>query len=170
MDSNNSISFKSKDLLDNLASSGNRLIAYLLDILPMVGVIGFIFYLITDLSNVFKQYLAHPGEPEFRAPFIEIRNQIRTISFLVWIIYCTFMEASSKQATWGKQIMKIKVADQNGDRLSVPLALLRNGAKIISFFFILLGFIWILFDRNKQGWHDKIAKTFVVRQAFQPES
>lgn len=26
-----------------------------------------------------------------------------------------------------------------------------------------LGFIWALFDANKQGWHDKIAKTLVVR-------
>ncbi|MCC7368466.1 MAG: RDD family protein [Chloroflexi bacterium] len=25
-----------------------------------------------------------------------------------------------------------------------------------------LGFLWILFDRNKQGWHDKIAKTLVI--------
>jgi uncharacterized RDD family membrane protein YckC len=26
-----------------------------------------------------------------------------------------------------------------------------------------LGFIWALFDANRQGWHDKIAKTLVVR-------
>jgi uncharacterized RDD family membrane protein YckC len=26
-----------------------------------------------------------------------------------------------------------------------------------------LGFIWIAFDREKQGWHDKIAGTVVVR-------
>jgi uncharacterized RDD family membrane protein YckC len=26
-----------------------------------------------------------------------------------------------------------------------------------------IGFIWALFDANKQGWHDKIAKTLVVR-------
>jgi uncharacterized RDD family membrane protein YckC len=26
-----------------------------------------------------------------------------------------------------------------------------------------LGFIWALFDANRQGWHDKIAKTLVIR-------
>jgi uncharacterized RDD family membrane protein YckC len=26
-----------------------------------------------------------------------------------------------------------------------------------------IGYIWALFDANKQGWHDKIAKTLVVR-------
>jgi uncharacterized RDD family membrane protein YckC len=29
--------------------------------------------------------------------------------------------------------------------------------------FCYIGFIWALFDANKQGWHDKIAKTLVVR-------
>lgn len=26
-----------------------------------------------------------------------------------------------------------------------------------------LGFIWAIFDANRQGWHDKIAKTLVIR-------
>lgn len=34
---------------------------------------------------------------------------------------------------------------------------------IISFAVILLGVIWVAFDRNKQGWHDKMARTVVVR-------
>jgi uncharacterized RDD family membrane protein YckC len=158
------------DILDKLANNGNRFAAYLLDIIPIVGIVGFVFYVSTDLSSIFKEYLAHPGEIQYREPFIEIRNQIRTISFLVWVLYSALMEASSKQATLGKQAMKIKVVDQNGERLSLFLAFKRNGAKIISFFFMLLGFIWILFDRNRQGWHDKAAKTFVVDQSFQPEA
>jgi uncharacterized RDD family membrane protein YckC len=28
-----------------------------------------------------------------------------------------------------------------------------------------LGFLWIAFDRRKQGWHDKIAGTVVVQEA-----
>jgi uncharacterized RDD family membrane protein YckC len=27
-----------------------------------------------------------------------------------------------------------------------------------------IGFIWVAFDPRKQGWHDKIASTFVVRK------
>ncbi|MBI5649101.1 MAG: RDD family protein [Chloroflexi bacterium] len=30
-------------------------------------------------------------------------------------------------------------------------------------FVFALGFIWILFDTDKQGWHDKIAGTYVVK-------
>ena len=28
-----------------------------------------------------------------------------------------------------------------------------------------LGFIWVAFDKRKQGWHDKIARTLVVGSA-----
>jgi uncharacterized RDD family membrane protein YckC len=28
-----------------------------------------------------------------------------------------------------------------------------------------LGLLWVAFDRRKQGWHDKIANTVVVRPA-----
>ncbi len=33
----------------------------------------------------------------------------------------------------------------------------------VSSIVIWLGFLWILFDANKQGWHDKIAGTYVVK-------
>ena len=33
---------------------------------------------------------------------------------------------------------------------------------IISAMVILLGFVWILIDKKRQGWHDKIAGTYVV--------
>jgi uncharacterized RDD family membrane protein YckC len=28
---------------------------------------------------------------------------------------------------------------------------------------ILLGYVWILIDKKNQGWHDKIAGTYVVK-------
>ena len=35
--------------------------------------------------------------------------------------------------------------------------------KQVSFFALGLGCLWVAFDRNKQGWHDKVAHTYVVR-------
>lgn len=28
---------------------------------------------------------------------------------------------------------------------------------------LLLGFLWALWDPNRQGWHDKLANTYVVK-------
>jgi uncharacterized RDD family membrane protein YckC len=41
--------------------------------------------------------------------------------------------------------------------------LLRYVGLIISFLVIFIGVIWVAFDPNKQGWHDKIAGTYVVK-------
>ena len=35
--------------------------------------------------------------------------------------------------------------------------------KIVSMLPLMLGFIWVAFDARKQGWHDKLANTVVVR-------
>jgi hypothetical protein len=39
---------------------------------------------------------------------------------------------------------------------------LRYVGYLVSAIVVSLGFIWILFDSKRQGWHDKIAKTYVV--------
>lgn len=58
--------------------------------------------------------------------------------------------------------MRIVSAD-TGVKLDVVRALLRYVGLIISFVVILIGVIWVAFDARKQGWHDKIANTLVVR-------
>jgi uncharacterized RDD family membrane protein YckC len=60
--------------------------------------------------------------------------------------------------------MRVVLADDGG-KVDVVRALLRYVGLIISFVVLLLGVIWIAFDRRKQGWHDKIAGTVVVRPA-----
>jgi uncharacterized RDD family membrane protein YckC len=56
----------------------------------------------------------------------------------------------------------VRVAD--GSRPDWVISLLRYVGLIISFVVVLLGVIWVAFDSRKQGWHDKIASTLVVRE------
>ena len=80
------------------------------------------------------------------------------------MLYCMVMESSERQGTFGKSAMGIKVVDENGNRLTLLKAIGRNCSKIISYLVVFLGFLWILFDKKKQGWHDKICKTMVVEE------
>ncbi|MDD4923589.1 MAG: RDD family protein [Dehalococcoidales bacterium] len=64
--------------------------------------------------------------------------------------------------TLGKMVMNIKVIRPDGSNLTFGLALLRYLGYIISTAVLFFGFIWIAFDKQKQGFHDKIAGTFVV--------
>ena len=58
--------------------------------------------------------------------------------------------------------MRIVMAS-DGSKVDVVRSLLRYVGLIISFVVLFLGVIWVAFDRRKQGWHDKIAGTVVVR-------
>ena len=55
------------------------------------------------------------------------------------------------------------VRASDGTRPDWVVSLLRYVGLIISFAVILLGVIWVAFDGRKQGWHDKIAGTLVIR-------
>jgi uncharacterized RDD family membrane protein YckC len=58
--------------------------------------------------------------------------------------------------------MRVVRAD-NGEKIDIVRSLLRYVGLIISIVVVFLGLIWVAFDARKQGWHDKIASTVVVR-------
>ena len=65
--------------------------------------------------------------------------------------------------TLGKILMGIKVVRSNGSSLTLGYAFLRYFGVIVCFLTLFIGFIWLAFDSHKQGWHDKIADTYVIK-------
>ena len=51
----------------------------------------------------------------------------------------------------------------SGSELTLTDAFIRCLGLIISCIGLFIGVIWVAFDPNKQGWHDKIASTYVVK-------
>jgi uncharacterized RDD family membrane protein YckC len=66
-------------------------------------------------------------------------------------------------STIGGIIFRLKVVRVDGKPMDWVTAIVRALACFLSLAFIGLGFIWIGFDPEKQGWHDKIAGTVVVK-------
>jgi uncharacterized RDD family membrane protein YckC len=87
------------------------------------------------------------------------------IGFLVAILYETLMTASDVQGTVGKMALGIKVADENGQRLSYARSLGRYFAKILSAIILFIGFLMVAFSARKRGLHDIIAGTLALRPA-----
>lgn len=82
--------------------------------------------------------------------------------FLPWLYYWLF--TGLKGQTLGKMAVGIKVVNAEGYMPGLGTAALREVlGKFISIIALYLGFLWIIWDGWKQGWHDKIAKTYVVR-------
>lgn len=71
---------------------------------------------------------------------------------------------SLKQATPGKMAVRGKIVDaRTGQTASTGQLIGRYFAYYISLIPLGLGFLWVAFDGRKQGWHDKLAGTVVVR-------
>lgn len=79
-------------------------------------------------------------------------------------VYAVFMESSKKQATLGKQLLGIKVCDEEGRSISFGRSLLRNLGKWLSTLTFGLGYLFGFFDRKQQCLHDKLAGTLVVKE------
>ncbi|OOG78073.1 RDD family protein [Algoriphagus sp. A40] len=154
------------EIYKHLATSGERLIAYLIDILLIVVIVTGFFYFFLGFDGVLENYFSQKGDLLARIEFLKQRNWIRNISFIAWILYCIPLEASPTQGTLGKRLMGIRVVDEFGNRMDLNKSARRNVSKTVSIAIFSLGFIWILFDKKKQGWHDKLNKTFVVDKGF----
>lgn len=71
-----------------------------------------------------------------------------------------------KQATPGEMAFSASIVDAASVRPASPSQLVgRYFAYFVSIIPLCIGLIWVAFDRKKQGWHDKLAGTVVVRQA-----
>ena len=68
------------------------------------------------------------------------------------------------QGTPGKLLLSVRVVDaKTGRNLSVGQSFARYLGYFVSAIPLGLGLLWVGFDSKKQGWHDKIAGTVVVR-------
>ena len=66
--------------------------------------------------------------------------------------------------TPGKMVLGLKVVDaHSGQAISTPQAIGRYFGYYLSMLPLMLGFVWVGIDRKKQGFHDKLAGTVVVR-------
>lgn len=79
------------------------------------------------------------------------------------IYFCYFWSSYGKGQTVGMRALKIKVVKTDGSYLDLVGAFLRYVGLVISCIPLFLGLIWVAFDAQKQGWHDKIAGTYVVK-------
>jgi uncharacterized RDD family membrane protein YckC len=92
------------------------------------------------------------------------------LGLLVGLGYYAFFEGGPAGQTIGKRVMNIRVvrADGSGQELGWATALIRYVCRIISGLACLLGYLWMLWDRDQMTWHDKLSQTVVVPTSAYP--
>ncbi len=86
---------------------------------------------------------------------------------LAGMAYSVWFHGSVGQ-TPGKMILGLRVIGTTGEPIGFGIAFLRWAGTFVSALPFWLGYLWIALDARKQGWHDKIAATLVVRTAIEP--
>jgi uncharacterized RDD family membrane protein YckC len=91
------------------------------------------------------------------------RTGLQTLLGLVYYVYFWSSNSPWPGQTVGNKLLNIRVVKTDGSDLSITTALIRYVGLFISVLCLFIGVIWAAFDPNKQGWHDKIAGTYVIK-------
>jgi uncharacterized RDD family membrane protein YckC len=148
------------------AGFASRLLAMIIDtailVLAYVGLTWFISVTIKifPIGRVFGFSLTALLGQEGSGQLVSTETVIAVFT-LSTIIYYVFFWTITGQ-TLGMILIGLRVVTIEGRRLTVWRSILRFLGYMIAALPFFLGFAWILVDNRRQGWHDKIAGTFVA--------
>lgn len=130
-----------------------RLIAYWVDGFILALVLGLFFGIAGGVTAVAAQ-----GDS---SPLAIVSLVLMVVGLVVGIAWKPWFWTHGGQ-TPGYKLLGLKVVRQaDGGPITGGQAVGRLLSYIVSAIFY-LGFIWILFDAKRQGWHDKLANTVVI--------
>lgn len=91
------------------------------------------------------------------------------VGIIIGLAYYVYFEGGPSGQTPGKKAMNIRVIDfLNGGSIDYGRALVRYLGRIVSSLPCGLGYFWMLWDPEKQTWHDKLSNTVVVPTTSYP--
>jgi len=82
-------------------------------------------------------------------------------SYILKCFYFTFFHSYNGQ-TVGKLMCGIRVVDLKEKNISFFKSFVRFFGYYLSLYCLGFGFLWVLIDKKRQGWHDKLAGSIVV--------
>ncbi len=98
----------------------------------------------------------------------DVRNShspVLWLSFPITMGYFTLFVGAARGQTLGMRALGVRVVSADGaGAIGYGRAFVRWITGYLSMIPLFLGFLWMLWDREKQCWHDKFASTYVVRR------
>jgi uncharacterized RDD family membrane protein YckC len=138
------------------ADPGARFVAYLIDYLILGAIITAYFIALGIISGILGAVV-----PALGAILFIVGLFAAVVPAIYYLIWCNNKHNGQ---TLGKKMMNIKVVTTSGAPITNMQFVLRNTVGYwVSAIILYVGFLMILFDAEKQGLHDKIFNTNVVR-------
>lgn len=148
-----------------------RFVAYIIDTVIIYALQSFIFVPVFGLLGISfasrSAQIENMSDAEAMGAIgamAALSSAAILLSSVIALLYWTIMESSKYQATIGKLALGLKVTDMDGKSLDFVKALVRNLCKILSGMIMGIGYIIAGFTEKKQGLHDIIANTLVVKK------
>ena len=141
----------------NYAGFWIRTLATSIDVIILMMIITPLLYLIYG-----DAYLAQ------LAPTEEMKSSLgfwdTFINYMVPVVFTLYFWQKFA-ATPAKMLLGLKVVDaETGANINFRQSIIRYVGYYVAMLPLLLGVIWVVFDKRKQGWHDKMAGTVVIRK------
>ena len=130
-------------------------------LLAAVVIDGLLVMFLTFILVFTVTIIAMIGSPYESSEDMNFNAALAVTGIIVSMGYYVGFWAKSGQ-TVGKDLMGIKLVRHDGQPPGWAWAFVRYIGYIISGAVLSLGFMWILIDKKRQGWHDKIAGTYAM--------
>jgi uncharacterized RDD family membrane protein YckC len=133
---------------------GRRLLAAMLDSV----FIFFMSMLVSTAAGVAGLVLGmySPEAEEISTRFVVASG------LLVSVLYYVLAWAKGGGQTLGNFTFMMRIVATNGQPIGLGRSVLRYVGYYVSAIALSIGFLWAAFDKRRQGWHDKIARTYVI--------
>ncbi|BDI61644.1 RDD family protein [Qipengyuania nanhaisediminis] len=141
--------------MNNYGGFWLRVVAYIIDAI-VLALIGAAIALVFGFGPI-------PTNPDLTDPGSGMSMTDNLVGIVIALLYFSLLESSAWQATIGKKALGLIVTDTAGARISLARALGRYLAKFVSAAILLIGFVMVAFTERKQGLHDLIASTLVIK-------
>jgi len=140
-------------LQDRTAGFVTRLFAYIVDLILLFGIVA-IGGWVSVLVDTALERMGVTTNISMAVIYVW------SIPFIIGAYYVMFWALTGR--TVGKWFMGLKIVDKNGRPPSIGRSLLRLIGYGLSAIVFWVGYAWIIIDDQRRGWHDHIAKTWVV--------
>ncbi len=142
----------------------SRFIAFSLDLV----VIGLISMLVTTFLGLVISFFGLDGVVA-NSVLGGVMTTLRDLVLLVGVLATSLFGLGYFLFFWvlvgftpGMGLLGLRLVRYDGRPLTIGRALLRFIGYWVSALFLFVGFLWVIVDRRRQGWHDKLARTVVI--------
>lgn len=154
-------------MIGHYAGFASRLMAFMIDVILLSTIIVFTSWFVSTsvemlqgqaiLNSLGQRYPVIQQVTEIvRSPLL---HSIVSVAFII-AYYLFFWTTAGR--TPGKYLMGLRVLSKSGTKLKLRHAVLRYAGYYLSGLAFGLGFLWILVDDERRGWHDRLAGTLVI--------